>query len=56
MIKAGISGEDAPRSYFPSIVGRPKQPGIMVGMDSKDTYIGEEANAKRGILKLSYPI
>ena len=24
MIKAGIAGDDAPRTYFPSIVGRPK--------------------------------
>lgn len=31
--KAGIAGDDAPRACFPSIVGRPKMPGIMVGMD-----------------------
>jgi actin len=43
MCKAGIAGDDAPRSCFPSIIGRPKMPGIMVGMDDKDTYIGEEA-------------
>jgi len=33
MIKAGIASDDAPRSYFPSIVGRPKMQGIMVGID-----------------------
>jgi actin len=38
-----MAGDDAPRSSFPSIIGRPKMPGIMVGMDDKDTYIGEEA-------------
>jgi actin len=43
MCKAGIAGDDAPRSSFPSIIGRQKIPGIMVGMDDKDTYIGEEA-------------
>ena len=39
MCKAGFAGDDAPRAVFPSIVGRPKHPGIMVGMDQKDgTY------------------
>ena len=27
-IKAGFAGDDAPRSVFPSIVGRPKHPGV----------------------------
>jgi len=43
MCKAGFAGDDAPRSVFPSIVGRPKMPGIMVGMDQKDSYVGDEA-------------
>ena len=36
MCKAGFAGDDAPRAVFPSIVGRPKMPGIMVGTDQKD--------------------
>jgi len=54
--KAGFSGNDAPSAVFPAIIGRPKTEGIMVGSEQKDYFVGSQADEKRGILKITYPI
>ncbi len=54
--KAGFAGDDAPRAVFASKVGQPRLSGIMVGLEEREIYAGEEANAKRGVLNVQQPI
>ena len=54
--KAGFAGNDAPRSVFSSIVGRPKVPSVMVGLDNNDIYLGADAESKRGVLRCTHPV
>lgn len=46
-IKGGLAGDEIPKSIFPDLVGRSTR---------GETYVGFEAQAKRGIVGLRYPI
>ena len=57
MVKAGFANQDAPKCVFSSIVGRPKGnflPGL--GTSAKTMFVGDEAQKKKAICYLRYPI
>ena len=59
MIKAGFSGEDAPRSVFATVVGTPTDPENYQrarGVEGRDTFVGNEAQQQREFLALTNPI
>ncbi|BFZ63934.1 Centractin [Saitoella coloradoensis] len=56
VIKAGFAGEDQPKCFFPSYVGRPKHTRIMAGAVEGDTFVGPKAQELRGLLKVKYPL
>ncbi|XP_072495535.1 actin, cytoplasmic-like isoform X2 [Notamacropus eugenii] len=54
--KVGYGGEQAPQFVFPCVVGRYKRQSVMVGMDARDTFIGNEVTNKQGKLTVKYPM
>eukprot|EP00727_Mastigamoeba_balamuthi_P009477 m51a1_g5151 putative actin (2120) ;mRNA; r:50170-66391 len=55
--KAGLAGDEAPRVVFPSIVGRPRLAGATAaGVGLSGSYVGDEAQAMRGMLAIKSPI
>lgn len=55
-LKAGFAGEDRPKTYSSNIIGTPKYTKIMNQSTEEETFIGEHAQANRGLLTLKYPI
>jgi centractin len=56
-IRAGFAGDDLPKCYFPSFVGRPKHLRVLAGALEGEVFIGQKAaNELRGLLKIRYPL
>ncbi|KFY08597.1 hypothetical protein V492_06099 [Pseudogymnoascus sp. VKM F-4246] len=55
-IRAGFAGEDLPKCFFPSFVGRPKHLRVLAGALEGDVFIGTRAQELRGLLKIRYPL
>jgi centractin len=55
-IRAGFAGEDLPKCFFPSFVGRPKHLRVLAGALEGDVFIGQRAQELRGLLKIRYPL
>ena len=58
VVKAGYGGEEHPCCVFPSIIAKPKGQNIMLTSagDGETVFIGDEAQQKRGICTIHYPI
>ncbi|CDO95125.1 unnamed protein product [Kluyveromyces dobzhanskii CBS 2104] len=56
LIKAGFGGEDKPKCYEHSLVGNPKYSKVMAGRLDGDSFVGNQAQEVRGLLKLRHPL
>lgn len=59
MIRCGFSGDNLPRVCYSNIVGRPKYHKIDYlpsDINIDDTFVGNQAQLRRGLLKLTYPM
>ena len=54
--KVGFNTEETPRSIFPACVGYPKYKNEIISSEKKEFYIGQDAEEKRAVLLLNYPI
>jgi centractin len=61
IIKAGISGQDSPKTIFQNYIGEPKYLKVLRSFtkdnqEMQEQYIGSDCTKYLGILKLRYPV
>lgn len=54
--RAGVAGEDLPRTVLPPIIGRPKRQSAVEDTAKKACYVGRDAQSRKDILTLRHPI
>ncbi len=52
--KCGFAGADVPKAIFPSVVQKPRYPGVMIG-SRNNSYLFDEATTKRGVFTRGIP-
>ncbi|MFW9971892.1 MAG: zinc-ribbon domain-containing protein [Candidatus Odinarchaeota archaeon] len=55
-VKIGFSGEPGPRFVFPCITGTEKYKSVMVDVNARSIYVGNDVSRMRGVLKIKHPI
>ena len=56
-IKSGFGGDEIPISIIPTIIGKKKSKGIIMGTkNEKQYFIGNDAISNYGILETKFPI
>ncbi len=55
-VKIGFAGESGPRFVFPCITGTEKYKSVMVDVNARSIYVGNDVSRMRGVLKIKHPI
>jgi len=55
-VKIGFAGEPGPRFVFPCITGTEKYKSVMVDVNARSIYVGNDVSRMRGVLKIKHPI